>query len=117
MTSVPFIIDQINSAATQEEMRKVVQEASDVLVDNGITKAPSLVVLQDKADLVKALSLQFIILRSKAELDQLKNGLQTLDVAYEMEQHPELFKPLFTNTRVELTPGTVCPVHVHTGAS
>lgn len=78
------------------------EEASDILVDNGITRAPSLV---GKETIVKALALHCTILRSKAELDQLKNGLHTLGVADAMATTPGLFEPFFTDSSIELSPG------------
>ena len=84
----------------------MIEENSDVLVDNGITKAPSLLRLEDRASIVKALSLHYIILRSKGELDQLKDGLRTLGVADAMEMSPDLFEAIFTNSgQINLTPG------------
>ena len=86
----------------------MIEESSNVLIDNGITKAPTLVGLDDKDSIVKALSLHFIILSSKGELDQLKDGLRTLGVGDAMEISPDLFEPIFTNFgQVELTPGTL----------
>ena len=39
---------QIDNATTDKELKKVIEESSDVLIDNGITTAPSLVQLEDK---------------------------------------------------------------------
>ena len=57
--------------------------------------------------LVKALTLHHIISRSKAELDQLRDGLSTLGVASALASNPTLFEPLFTAIEdVELTSGS-----------
>ena len=63
---------------------------------------------------MKALSLQFIILKSKGELNQLKNGLRTLGVADAMERSPVLFQSVFTAIgHVELTPGKLHALYIH----
>lgn len=69
---------QIQSASSEDEMKKIVATASELLIDCGMT---SLIRLQDKNIIVQALAMHHLILKCKAELDQLKNGLQTLGVA------------------------------------
>ena len=64
---------QIENATIDIELKTVIEASSDILIDNGITTAPCLVEFKDKESFVKALSLQFIILKSKGELNQLKN--------------------------------------------
>lgn len=60
----------------------------------------------DKSTVVKAICLHYIIFRCKAELDQLKSGLGTLEVANAMQANPVLFEKMFTaNGQVKLTPG------------
>ena len=97
---------QIENATSDTELKTVIEASSDILIDNSITTAPSLVEFKDKVSIVKALSLQLIIIKSKGELDQLKNGLRTLGVADAMERSPVLLHSVFTTIgHVELTPG------------
>ena len=70
----------------------------------GYCKPSSAVDLEDKEGIVKAISLHFLIFKAKAELDQLKDGLQILGVASAMQAMPDTFLPLFT---VDLTEGAV----------
>ena len=81
-------------------------DAADVLVDCGFVKSPSCVTLQERPAVVKAVLLHYIVFRSKAELDQLRSGLQTLGVGEAMHSNPELLEPLFMSTvPSKLTPG------------
>ena len=86
----------MNGATTMEELQSIGKEALQILIDCGFTKPPCLLQLADKTALVKALTLHHVILRSKAELDQLRDGLNTLGVASALASNPMLFEPLFT---------------------
>ena len=63
---------------------------SELLMDRGINKPVSMIRLQDKQCIVNAISLHYLILKSKAELDQLRSGLEILGGAAAMELHPYL---------------------------
>ncbi len=101
---VSFFFIQIDNATSNVELKNIIEVNSDVLIDNGITT--SLSSIKKKNSVVKALSLQYIILKLKGELDQLKDGLITLGVGSALQLSPSLFESLFTTTgQVELTPG------------
>ena len=76
-----------------------------MMLDVGFTKSPTAVTLTDKEDIVKALCSHHIIFRCKAELDQIKGGLNTLGVATAIEVLPDTFQCLFTATEEMLSPG------------
>ncbi len=102
---VSLFFIQIDNATSNVELKNIIEVNSDVLIDNGITTPLSSINLENKNSIVRALSLQYIILKSKGELDQLKDGL-TLGVGSALQLSPGLFESLFTTTgRVELTPG------------
>ena len=61
-------------------MKIAIRTNSELLLECGYYKPPSVVDLNDKEEIVKAVSLHHVIFKSKAELDQLKDGLQTLGV-------------------------------------
>ena len=89
-----------------DEFKDVLMDAADVLVDCGFVKSPSSITLHERSAIVKAISLHYIVFRSKAELDQLRSGLQTLGVGEAMHSNPELLEPLFTSTiPSKLSPG------------
>lgn len=89
-------------------MRIAIRTNSELLLECGYYKPPSVVDLNDKEEIVKAVSLHHVIFKSKAELDQLKDGLQTLGVGSAIKAMPDAFLPLFTadlNAGALLTPG------------
>ncbi len=89
-------------------------ETLTLLLECGFTKPPITVLLLDKPAIVKAVALHYLILKSKAEIDQLKKGLATLGVLNAIELHPLLFEPLFVASRqTALTPGVCVCACVH----
>ncbi len=103
---VSLFFIQIDNATSNVELKNIIEVNSDVLIDNGITTPLSSINLENKNSIVRALSLQYIILKSKGELDQLKDRLITLGVGSALQLSPGLFESLFTTTgQVELTPG------------
>ena len=80
-----------------------------MLMECGFVKPTSVIKLRDKGDLVRTLCLHHLILKSKAELDQLKEGLHNLRVAAAIESMPDTFWYLFTSNVEEsqLTPGII----------
>lgn len=87
---------QVTQATTEECVRNLVEEHTEMMFDSGFTKPPTAVALSDKEHIIKALCLHHIILKCKAELDQIKDGLRTLGVATAIEVLPEAFQCLFT---------------------
>ena len=103
-----YYICQINDASSDEEIREICWDCLDMLCEAGFMKPPAIMKLDDKHGLVRTLSLHHIILRSKAELDQLKEGLSSAGVLEILQKHPQLLKTLFTSEGLTpLTPGTL----------
>ena len=59
-----------------------------------------------KQDMLSALAVHFCLLSVKAELDQLREGLETLHVLSAMMKHPHVFQCLSVAERSPLTAGT-----------
>ena len=59
-----------------------------------------------KQDMLSALAVHFCLLGVKAELDQLRELLETLHVRSAMTKHPHVFQCLFGAERNPLTAGT-----------
>ena len=59
----------------------------------------------NKALVVQGIGLHYSILRCKAELDQLMNGLETLAVLNAIQTFPELMKVFFVLNTKKLTAG------------
>ena len=73
------------------------------LLDTGYTK-PLLHIY--KQDMLSALAVHVCLLSVKAELDQLREILETLHVRSAMMKHPHVFQCLFVAERNPLTAGT-----------
>ena len=67
----------------------------ELILESGYTKPLSHLKLKDKEDLIYTLLLYLCIFKSKAELDQLKEGLQFLNVGVLMSRQKDIMKPLF----------------------
>ena len=63
--------------------------------------------MADKQELIHIITLHHTLLKCKAELDQLKGGLQALGVGDAMKAHPDLFEKFFTEAGLTtMTAGT-----------
>ena len=61
--------------------------------------ASSSLTLADRNSLIKAISMHFVIYSQKAELDDIKHGLEdVLHFGDIMHSHPTLLKPLFVSS-------------------
>ena len=94
----PFLSLQINLAATDKEIQTAAMNAMDTLLECGFCKPFASLSLSDREEMLHAMALHFIILRPKAELDQLREGLASVGVAEYMELYAEILKPLFVST-------------------
>ena len=79
---------------SEDELRSVV-ESNYVLSDSGFTRPSVLVKESDKVDIVQALALHDVILRSKAELDQFCEGLESCGVLGAIRQNSDLARKYF----------------------
>ena len=67
--------------------------------------------LNQRQELTRVLCLHHIILKSKAEMDQLREGLATLGVADIMKKNPKCFESFFVYTQSKtLTAGKILGV-------
>ena len=80
----------IMQSTTEDQLRSVVASHFDVLSDSGFTRPSILVKESDKVDIIQALALHDVILRSKAELDQLCEGLESCGVLGAIRRNADL---------------------------
>ncbi len=64
-------------SSTNFELQALMSEYFAILLDCGFTKPSTSVLLADKMEIVQTISLHQVILRSKAELDQFAEGLDS----------------------------------------
>lgn len=67
--------------------------AVDVVLEAGFSKPITRLALADKDEVIHLLALYHAILKCKAELDDLPNGLGALWVSSMITSHPELLQP------------------------
>ena len=85
---------QIIQSATEKELQSNVAHF-DVLCDCGFSRPSVLVKEQDKVDIVQALALHSVLLRSKAEIDQFCEGLESCGVLCAIRKNPNLARRFF----------------------
>lgn len=84
------------NAATDRELQEVVGANFSTMIDCGFVEPFSSVKMQDRVDIVQSISLHYVILRSKAEMDQFADGLRSCGVLDEMQQNSSLTRSFFT---------------------
>lgn len=91
---------------TEDQLRSVIASHFDVLSDSGFSRPSVLVKESDKIDIIQALALHDVILRSKAELDQFCEGLESCGVLCAIRQNADLSRKYFcVDCREKLTSG------------
>ena len=94
---IRFVIPlQMMPCTELENLRRLVRDNSELILDAGYTKNLQSITISDKELIIRALFLHCTIYRSMAELDQLKAGLNVLGVGNEMEKNPGHFVDFFT---------------------
>lgn len=88
-----------------QELQSLLNSCYDMLVESGFTKPLSHATLADKTSIVQTVSLQFVILRSLAELQQFRDGLG-LSVLRNLKHHGELLRAFFSNEKGLVKPLT-----------
>ncbi len=89
------IISQILSASTPNVLKEIVTENFKLLIDSGITKPCANITLDDKVPIVQSIALDKVILKTLGELEQFKDGLQSLGVGREITKHGEILQDFF----------------------
>ena len=100
---------QVRDAPDEAALRSTVMSATDLVLEAGFSKPIQRLSLVDRDEIINLVSLHHCILKSKAELDDLKNGLGALGVSDIIASYPDLLRPFFTSSGIlPITAGTVC---------
>lgn len=83
-------------SATEQELQSVIGRNFNFLYDCGFTKPSIRITENDKVDIIQTISLHHVILRSKAELDQFAEGLQSCSVLDTVKKNPSLARSYFS---------------------
>ena len=78
-------------------LQSICKESVDLLLGAGYVKSPSTITMSDRSTIVKTLSMHFVLLKSKAEMDQFKLGLTRYGILEPIQQHRTLFSKVFTS--------------------
>ena len=92
---------------TQEQLADVCSTYYSTLCDCGFTKPSCAVQLKDRSSIVQSLCMQEL-LSSKAEMDQLQEGLRSAKVLDVLLKYPEILQNFFVRTKQKkLTSGNI----------
>ena len=73
---------------------------------SGFTRPLPCLTKEDKITLIQTVALHYVLLRSKAEMDQFCEGLKSLGVLHAIRKYPDLMSHFFTHQGVDkLTAG------------
>ena len=88
---------QVRSAEDDAILRSACLSEVDMIIDAGYSKPVSVITIDEKDELAQVLRVHYIytLLKNKAEMDQLKNGLSELGVGEAMNKYPDLLEQLF----------------------
>ena len=106
MIPLPHLtMHQLQQVQSGDEMRELLDgDLFDLRCTCGITVPSRSLKFKDLAEIIHSFCLHFIIYSAKSELDQIKDGMGTLDVLSVMQRNPSQFLPLFLgNNRPTLT--------------
>ena len=86
---------QVRSAEDDAILRSACLSEVDMIIDAGYSKPVSVITIDEKDELAQVLRVHYTLLKNKAEMDQLKNGLSELGVGEAMNKYPDLLEQLF----------------------
>ena len=109
-TLFSFII-QIEGEKDEKTLQEILVEAGETISNAGYTKP---LILANKGDVIRALTLQYTILQCVAELEQFKNGLTALGFLTILRANRHLLSPFFVHKHIlRLTAGNVILAMLH----
>ncbi len=81
---------------TLSEFKEVYSYFFDKLMECGVNKPVTAIVWEDKISLVQSVTLHYVLLKSKGEIDQFREGLSCLGTRSYITKYPRLLKEFFT---------------------
>ena len=76
-------------------IREVANNSIDLLLECGFSKPVTLLNLEDKSELIHAITLHKVILCTLAELDQFRNGMGALGVGESLKQYHQIYASFY----------------------
>ena len=88
-----------------KKLQELAMEHIEMLQECGFTKPIHHLTMDDRPSMVQVVTLYFVLLQCKAELDQFVEGLKVLGVLDAVREYHSLLKPFFCHTQAQLTAG------------
>ncbi len=85
---------QLKQASTEEELKKLIDKKFSFRFDCGVFQPTPQLKLSDKEHIISSISVHFCVYSCKAELDEMRRGLLSLNFMVVMSGNPSL-KALF----------------------
>ena len=82
------------------------------LAEAGYFRALSMVSVDDKKDIIAAVTTFYIFIKVKAAMDQFQQGLEAAGVLSYMRKYADLIRPMFVDESVPFTAGKLCDTMV-----
>ena len=102
-----FVTEQIEQSTNVADLKQLIGDNIDLVIECGFTKPITKIQLCDKAEIVQMVTLHKVVLASLAELSQFCDGLASLGVREAVKKHSDLFTSFFSiENECALTPGT-----------
>ena len=79
------------------------EEVIDLVTEAGYTKSLSSVELNDRNNLISTITTYHVFIKTKAMMDQFKEGLEDTGIYSYLKSYEDQMRPLFVNKRVPLT--------------
>lgn len=84
-----------------------IDEGASLLIETGYRKAVCSMTLSDRPTVLSALLDYHLMIKVKAEMDQFKEGLQTLGFLEAVQSDPSLWDEYFLDKTLPLTAGII----------
>ena len=94
------------NTSNDDDIKQLFRLNIDRFYQAGITKAINLLTINDKDNIIRMVCISEL-LKIKAEIDQFKEGMESLGVATAIQRYPDLLRGFFTiRKKTPLTAGT-----------
>ena len=108
-----FPVFKVLAANNAEELSQQSMDGIELLDECGFKKPITTLKLEDKDELIRAVTLHSVLLKSLAEVTQFRDGLSALSVQESMKKNPNIFMPYYCLSESDaLNSGTYIVNHI-----
>ncbi len=100
-----YLILQVMNSEDDHQLQATlsIDEVSDLVAETGYSKPLANVNMDNREELVNSLTLYHLMIKAKSSIDQFIEGLRNVGLLRFIRDDPEIWKPLFVNSKVSLT--------------